>query len=297
MDINTNITINQIIESFIYFTANVSTFWILFRQWLRFSVKKTLGLAAIFVFIDVASALLLSFGSGWILSIIFLVDAAAEIQLVKWGYRRKACILYEVQCLLFNILGIAIIAVLTAFYGILMGEDSQTWFLDETATQADYIIKYIGMIIGYVVSFLITKKCISLLEYLTEKEVWLFSVGLVGLHMLFTFVTRTFMEDSSQYMSGLFVTLYGIFNVGMALLGVLTLILPLLRLRRENWKLRTQMEEQYVYYRKVMETQQMLREIRHDLKNRLVVEAVAGAKPESERKSEIYVEKTKKHLT
>lgn len=297
MDINTNITINQIIESFIYFTANVSTFWILFRQWLRFSVKKTLGLAAIFVFIDVASALLLSFGSGWILSIIFLVDAAAEIQLVKWGYRRKACILYEVQCLLFNILGIAIIAVLTAFYGILMGEDSQTWFLDETATQADYIIKYIGMIIGYVVSFLITKKCISLLEYLTEKEVWLFSVGLVGLHMLFTFVTRTFMEDSSQYMSGLFVTLYGIFNVGMALLGVLTLILPLLRLRRENWKLRTQMEEQYVYYRKVMETQQMLREIRHDLKNRLVVEAVAGAKPESERKNEIYVEKTKKHLT
>lgn len=297
MDINTNITINQIIESFIYFTANVSTFWILFRQWLRFSVKKTLGLAAIFVFIDDASALLLSFGSGWILSIIFLVDAAAEIQLVKWGYRRKACILYEVQCLLFNILGIAIIAVLTAFYGILMGEDSQTWFLDETATQADYIIKYIGMIIGYVVSFLITKKCISLLEYLTEKEVWLFSVGLVGLHVLFTFVTRTFMEDSSQYMSGLFVTLYGIFNVGMALLGVLTLILPLLRLRRENWKLRTQMEEQYVYYRKVMETQQMLREIRHDLKNRLVVEAVAGAKSESERKSEIYVEKTKKHLT
>ncbi len=293
MDINTDITINQIIESFIYFTANVSTFWILFRQWLRFSVKKTLGLAAIFVFIDDASALLLSFGSGWILSIIFLVDAAAEIQLVKWGYRRKACILYEVQCLLFNILGIAIIAVLTAFYGILMGEDSQTWFLDETATQADYIIKYIGMIIGYVVSFLITKKCISLLEYLTEKEVWLFSVGLVGLHMLFTFVTRIFMEDSSQYMSGLFVTLYGIFNVGMALLGVLTLILPLLRLRRENWKLRTQMEEQYVYYRKVMETQQMLREIRHDLKNRLVVEAVAGAKPESERKSEIYVEKRK----
>ena len=293
MDINTNITINQIIESFIYFTATVSTFWILFRQWLRFSVKKTLGLAAIFVFIDDASALLLSFGSGWILSIIFLVDAAAEIQLVKWGYRRKACILYEVQCLLFNILGIAIIAVLTAFYGILMGEDSQTWFLDETATQADYIIKYIGMIIGYVVSFLITKKCISLLEYLTEKEVWLFSVGLVGLHVLFTFVTRTFMEDSSQYISGLFVTLYGIFNVGMALLGVLTLILPLLRLRRENWKLRTQMEEQYVYYRKVMETQQMLREIRHDLKNRLVVEAVAGAKPESERKSEIYVEKRK----
>ena len=53
------------------------------------------------------------------------------------------------------------------------------------------------------------------------------------------------------------------------------------------------MEEQYVYYRKVMETQQMLREIRHDLKNRLVVEAVAGAKPESERKSEIYVEKRK----
>lgn len=158
MNINTDITINQIIESSIYFTATVSTFWILFRQWLRFSVKKTLGLAAVFVFIDDVSALLTPFGSGWILSIIFLVDAAAEIQLVKWGYRRKACILYEIQCLLFNILGIAIIAALTALYGMLMGRDSQTWFLDETATQADYIIKYIGMIIGYMVSFWITKK-------------------------------------------------------------------------------------------------------------------------------------------
>ena len=276
MNINTDITINQIIESSIYFTATVSTFWILFRHWLRFSVKKTLGLAAVFVFIDDVSALLTPFGSGWILSIIFLVDAAAEIQLVKWGYRRKACILYEIQCLLFNILGIAIIAALTALYGMLMGRDSQTWFLDETATQADYIIKYIGMIIGYVVSFWITKKCILLLEYLTEKEVWIFSVGLVGLHLLFTFVTRTFMEDSSQYMAGFFVTLYGIYNVGMALLGVLTLMLPLLRLRRENRELRNQMEEQYEYYRKVLETQQQLRESRHDLKNRLVVKAMAS---------------------
>lgn len=275
MNINTDITINQIIESSIYFTATVSTFWILFRQWLRFSVKKTLGLAAVFVFIDDVSALLTPFGSGWILSIIFLVDAVAEIQLVKWGYRRKACISYEIQCLLFNILGIAIIAALTALYGMLMGRDSQTWFLDETATQADYIIKYIGMIIGYVVSFWITKKCILLLQYLTEKEVWIFSVGLVGLHLLFTFVTRTFMEDSSQYMAGFFVTLYGIYNVGMALLGVLTLMLPLLRLRRENRELRNQMEEQYEYYRKVLETQQMLREVRHDLKNKLVAETMA----------------------
>ena len=184
--------------------------------------------------------------------------------------------MYEIQCLLFNILGIAIIAALTALYGMLMGRDSQTWFLDETATQADYIIKYIGMIIGYVVSFWITKKCILLLEYLPEKEVWIFSVGLVGLHLLFTFVTRTFMEDSSQYMAGFFVTLYGIYNVGMALLGVLTLMLPLLRLRRENRELRNQMEEQYEYYRKVLETQQQLRESRHDLKNRLVVKAMAS---------------------
>ena len=47
-------------------------------------------------------------------------------------------------------------------------------------------------------TFWIAKKCIPLLEYLTEKEVWLFSVGLVGLHVLFTFVTRTFAGDSSR---------------------------------------------------------------------------------------------------
>ena len=180
MNINTDITINQIIESSIYFTATVSTFWILFRQWLRFSVKKTLGLAAVFVFIDDVSALLTPFGSGWILSIIFLVDAAAEIQLVKWGYRRKACILYEIQCLLFNILGIAIIAALTALYGMLMGRDSQTWFLDETATQADYIIKYIGMIIGYVVSFWITKNAFSFWNTLQKKKYGFFQLVWLG---------------------------------------------------------------------------------------------------------------------
>lgn len=48
-------------------------------------------------------------------------------------------------------------------------------------------------------TFWIAKKCIPLLEYLTEKEVWLFSVGLVGLHVLFTFVTRTFAGDSSRF--------------------------------------------------------------------------------------------------
>lgn len=276
MNINTDITINQIIESSIYFTATVSTFWILFRQWLRFSVKKTLCLAAVFVFIDDVSALLTPFGSGWILSIIFLVVAAAEIQLVKWGNRRKACILYELMIFLYNALGIAIISALTALYGSFAGKDSQTWFLDETATQTDYVIKWIGMIIGYVVSFWVTRKCIALFEYLAEKEIWFFSVALVGQHLLFTFITRAFAETSSQYLSGFFVTLYGIYNVGMALLGILILILPLLRLRRENRKLRTQMEEQYEYYRKVLETQQQLREIRHDLKNRLVVEAMTS---------------------
>ena len=35
------------------------------------------------------------------------------------------------------------------------------------------------------------------------------------------------------------------------------------------------MEEQYKYYQKVLESQLQLREIRHDLKNRLVAETVA----------------------
>lgn len=40
------------------------------------------------------------------------------------------------------------------------------------------------------------------------------------------------------------------------------------------------MQAQYQYYQKVLETQQKLREVRHDMKNRLVAETISRRREE-----------------
>ena len=91
-------------------------------------------------------------------------------------------------------------------------------------------------------------------------------------------LTRVFATSSEAMLGGFLVAVYAIYIIGLAVLTTLTLVLPLIRLRRENRRLRIQMQEQYEYYQKVLETQLQLREIRHDLKNRLVAETVSREK-------------------
>lgn len=76
-------------------------------------------------------------------------------------------------------------------------------------------------------------------------------------------------------LGGFLVAVYAIYIIGLAVFTTLMLVLPLIRLRHENRRLRIQMQEQYEYYQKVLETQMQLRETRHDLKNRLVAKTVA----------------------
>lgn len=87
--------------------------------------------------------------------------------------------------------------------------------------------------------------------------------------------SRMFITSTEEQLGGIWVVIYALYSVWLAVLTFLSLALPLIRLRRENKRLRIQMEEQYKYYQKVLETQLQLREIRHDLKNRLVAETVA----------------------
>lgn len=88
----------------------------------------------------------------------------------------------------------------------------------------------------------------------------------------FLAASRSFIVSDDQMLAGIFVTLYGIFTIWLAIVISLVLLIPFLRLRRENHLLQEQMEAQYLYYTKVLEMQSQLREIRHDLKNRLIAE-------------------------
>ena len=92
---------------------------------------------------------------------------------------------------------------------------------------------------------------------------------------LYLMGSRTFITSTEEQLGGIWVVLYALYSVWLAVLTFFSLALPLIRLRRENRRLRIQMEEQYKYYQIVLATQLQLREIRHDLKNRLVAETEA----------------------
>lgn len=250
----------------------------LFYQWFRFSAQTTLLVVAALKTMELCANEIVTDETRWILAILATLQTPLLIPLMKKGMRRLMLILFMIYVFVYNIFGTAIISVLTTVYGLFTGKSNQTWFVAETMTQADVILKTMGIFLGYLAAILICRKCILLLDYLNEREKWIFSLGYAIADVLYLMGSRTFMTSSAEFLGGIWVVLYALYSVWLAALVFLSLALPLIRLRRENHRLRIQMQEQYEYYQKVLETQLQLREIRHDLKNRLVAETVAREK-------------------
>lgn len=266
--------INQLIETGIYLCFSVILFMSLYKQWFQFSPKATFTVASGLAFADAFIPIAAPPGRGWIIALVSCSTIFVGAFMMRKGTRCKMLILYIIQVFVYNILGVAMIAVMTVCYGLLTGKSSQTWFVDTTMTQTDHFMKWIGMVLSYCAALWICKKCISLLESLSKKEQCFFSSALIIPDILFLAASRSFIVSDDQMLAGIFVTLYGIFTIWLAIVISLVLLIPFLRLRRENHMLQEQMEAQYLYYTKVLEMQSQLREIRHDLKNRLIVETM-----------------------
>ena len=250
----------------------------LFHQWFRFSTQTTLLVVAILKIMELCADEFVTDETRWVLAILAALEVPLLIPLMKKGMRRLMLIIYMIYAFIYNAFGGIVISLMTTVYGILVSKSNQTWFIGATMTQADFVLKWTGAILCYAAAILICRKCILLLEYLSEREKWFFSLGFIIMDIAAMMITRIFATSSEAMLGGFLVAVYSIYIIGLALLTTLALALPLLRLRRENRRLRIQMEEQYKYYQKVLETQLQLREIRHDLKNRLVAEIVAGEK-------------------
>ena len=250
----------------------------LFHQWFRFSTQTTLLVVAILKIMELCADEFVTDETRWVLAILAALEVPLLIPLMKKGMRRLMLIIYMIYAFIYNAFGGIVISLMTTVYGILVSKSNQTWFIGATMTQADFVLKWTGSILCYAAAILICRKCILLLEYLSEREKWFFSLGFIIMDIAAMMITRIFATSSEAMLGGFLVAVYSIYIIGLALLTTLALALPLLRLRRENRRLRIQMEEQYNYYQKVLETQLQLREIRHDLKNRLVAEIVAGEK-------------------
>ncbi len=250
----------------------------LFHQWFRFPVKISMTVVTALGLVELWAMNYVTEANGWILGLASSLNLLGLVPLMRNGARRLMLILFMIYVFVYNIFGTAIISVLTTVYGLFTGKSNQTWFVAETMTQADVILKTMGIFLGYLAAILICRKCILLLDYLNEREKWIFSLGYAIADVLYLMGSRTFMTSSAEFLGGIWVVLYALYSVWLAALVFLSLALPLIRLRRENHRLRIQMQEQYEYYQKVLETQLQLREIRHDLKNRLVAETVSREK-------------------
>ena len=250
----------------------------LFHQWFRFPVKISMTVVTALGLVELWAMNYVTEANGWILGLASSLNLLGLVPLMRNGARRLMLILFMIYVFVYNIFGTAIISVLTTVYGLFTGKSNQTWFVAETMTQADVILKTMGIFLGYLAAILICRKCILLLDYLNEREKWIFSLGYAIADVLYLMGSRTFMTSSAEFLGGIWVVLYALYSVLLAALVFLSLALPLIRLRRENHRLRIQMQEQYEYYQKVLETQLQLREIRHDLKNRLVAETVSREK-------------------
>lgn len=261
------------------FVLGISTqlflIYVLFRQWFQFSVKTTLLVVAILEIAELCANEFVTEESRYLLGIVAALQVPLMIPLVKNGTRRLMLIVYMIYVFVYNALAGLIVSAMTTVYGIIAGKSNQTWFIGATMTQADFVLKWTGALISYAVAILICHRCIHLLEYLSEGEKRFVSLGFIIPDTLCMLITRIFGTSSEALLGGILVALYAVYLTWMAGLSMVSLLLPFIRLRRENKRLRLKMEEQYKYYQKVLETQEKLREIRHDLKNRLVAERVS----------------------
>ena len=273
-----DVGLNGIPAYLIGISTHLILVYALFRQWFRFSTQATLLGAAALKIMELCADEFMTDETRWILAILAALQIPLLIPLMKKGARRLMLIIFMIYAFIYNAFGGIVISAMTTVYGILTGKSNQTWFIGATMTQADFVLKWTGAALCYVVAILICRKCILLLEYLSEQEKWIFSLGFITMDVVGMMITRIFATSSEAMLGGFLVAVYAIYIIGLAVLTTLTLVLPLIRLRRENRRLRIQMQEQYEYYQKVLETQLQLREIRHDLKNRLVAETVSREK-------------------
>ena len=149
----------------------------LFRQWFRFSAQTTLLVVAALKTMELCANEIVTDETRWILAILATLQTPLLIPLMKKGMRRLMLIIYMIYAFIYNAFGGIVISAMTTVYGILAGKSNQTWFIGATMTQADFVLKWTGAILCYAAAILICRKCILLLEYLSEREKWVFHWG------------------------------------------------------------------------------------------------------------------------
>ena len=193
-------------------------------------------------------------------------DRIMEILIMEYFYQA-----------LYNILGTAIMAILTVAYGALSGADSTTWFSKSTSTASDYVLRFATLAICFAVSLVICRRCMPLVLNVNRKLKRLLFAGVILPVIIFVTLKVIINPDASQVLAGPLVICYGMLLLMVAVTLLIFFISIFLHSKEENNLIQTRLEAQNRHYHRVLKIQQELREAKHDLVNRMAAYNISGS--------------------
>ena len=272
----------HIIYALLTTAGTVIKFPLLYKNMLRFNVPLTVIITAV-----TSSAMELAYlpfsplcDNAPALLFIYLLSIAATVMLIRFDRLILDCF-YQ---FFYNILGTAIITVLTAIYGAVTDADMNTWFSQSTSTAAAYIMRCAAVAMCFVIALIICLRCIPLIVNMNMKLKLPLFMGTAVPVFIFMVLRHIIDPDTSQMLSGFLVVCYGILLTLMAISLLIFFINVFLKTREENQLMQAKIEAQNEYYHRVLKIQQELREAKHDLVNQLVAYNISqSAKTDSDK--------------
>ena len=251
--------IYSIIHEAILILGNVVKFPIVYRSMLRFNLCTTLVIATIGALSDMAAIPFSPlYGNRAAMLIVYFITVLTFIVLIHPDKIIEGLIINCFYQFLYNIIGSALIAMMTAIYGAVSGADISTWFSFSTSTATDYIIRYVSLILCFGISLIICRKCAPLLANVSRRPVFIFVV-----------LKHIADPNHTQLFAGPLIICYGILLVILTVSFLVFFISIFVQTKEENRLVQAGIEAQSEHYRRVLGIQQELREAKHDLANRL----------------------------
>ena len=279
-------TIYIVKNSILMSLGNIVKFPLIYKSTLRFNTCLTVIITAIIFGLDEFAYLPFSplCDNKPALMIIYLLTVLTCIVLIRTDKIIDVLVIDEVYQFLYNVIGTAIIAILTVVYGAISGADISTWFSRSTSTTADFAIRCIATVLAFTISLIICRKCVPLMSNLSKRLKLPLFMGTAVPVFIFMVLRHIIDPDTSQMLSGFLVVCYGILLTLMAISLLIFFINVFLKTREYNQLVQAKIEAQNEYYHRVLRIQQELREAKHDLANRLVAYNISqSAKTDSKK--------------
>ena len=253
----------------------VLSFYFLYRDWLRFSVPVTIITASLIYGFESFVFVTSLFDSARPMVIIDTVIMIVSIILVRTEHIADILIIDKLLEFVLNVGGTALAAAFSFTYSIISGQSSEIWYNLNPVLAADMTIKTAAAAIAVTFGFIICKKCIPVLKGVRSSLKLMLCIGFVLPIYLFIALSRIFITDSQQYLSGFAVIAYGILLIITAVSLLIFFTNIFMQAKEDNRLIQTRIESQNMHYRRVLKAQRELREAKHDLKNRLAAYSLA----------------------